>query len=809
MSLRRGEAASRRGLRRVSPSLVVLLALPVLLLLPVLQPGRMIFGRDLWDVFFFMHRLVADELRAGRLPTWDPHVLAGFALLAAVQAAVFYPPTWLGIVLPDAAFWNFVTWLHLALAGVFAEAWLRRGLGLDRRAALLGALVFSLAGFPYARIAAGHVTYVWAYPWGAAALWRTERFLAGPSLRRAVLLAPTVVIMALAGVPQLALATGLVVAARLVHFTVTGAGDLRGRVWTAVGAGTALAGGMLLGAPQLLPTLELTAQIQRVAAAQPGFVTTYSLPPENLLTLLAPRVFGDAAGARYWGRWFHWELCGYVGAATLVLALVGAAGQRQRRFWAGVALAALLVALGRYTPLFDAFATLVPGSTLFRAPARYLYVFTLALAALAAIGAQRLLAADAGARAAARRAGVAAVLLALLLAAGALALWILGGEGTWWRDLLAWANAARLAEGGYGIPVDQLRFRIDARATAAASLALAAAWLAVAAALLLAVARGALSGRAAVPLLALLIAADLATFDQRYVRGGETASLYWQPELTALVRRRLAGTHRLASIGPASIADAGRARLAGVDHVGGYDSMQLARYADLVNVLRERPLDTPVVMAAPGRPHPLMDMLGARVWLAPPDMPTPYGLSTIARRPERTVLESARALPRAWIVPRAIALPDAQRRLRFLGEGRWDPRNVVVLEEPPGEADAAPSLAPGTVEIASRAPGEYVLDADSPGGGYLVLAESWYPGWHATVDGTAVPVLRANHLVQAVRLPPGRHEVRFTYRSRLLPLGLALAAAALALPLAVALVRRLVAARGGAQGRDSRSNAAA
>ena len=54
----------------------------------------------------------------------------------------------------------------------------------------------------------------------------------------------------------------------------------------------------------------------------------------------------------------------------------------------------------------------------------------------------------------------------------------------------------------------------------------------------------------------------------------------------------------------------------------------------------------------------------------------------------------------------------------------------------------------------------------SPRAAVLVLKEAWYPGWSARIDGAPAPCLPANVWARAVRVPAGRHEVRFVYRQR-------------------------------------------
>jgi uncharacterized membrane protein YfhO len=68
----------------------------------------------------------------------------------------------------------------------------------------------------------------------------------------------------------------------------------------------------------------------------------------------------------------------------------------------------------------------------------------------------------------------------------------------------------------------------------------------------------------------------------------------------------------------------------------------------------------------------------------------------------------------------------------------------------------------------------------------LVLADLWLPGWSATVDGAPAPLLVADHMLRAVALQAGEHEVRFVYRDPALRRGLALTICGVVLLLALA-----------------------
>ena len=98
-----------------------------------------------------------------------------------------------------------------------------------------------------------------------------------------------------------------------------------------------------------------------------------------------------------------------------------------------------------------------------------------------------------------------------------------------------------------------------------------------------------------------------------------------------------------------------------------------------------------------------------------------------------------------------------------------------------------PEPAPVTATVASWAPGEMrvTLSGSAPTPTYLVIGENWYPDWHATVDGKAAAVHRADYTLLSVVLPPGAREVRLWFKSSSYPLGKVVMVVALLITLAL------------------------
>jgi hypothetical protein len=119
-------------------------------------------------------------------------------------------------------------------------------------------------------------------------------------------------------------------------------------------------------------------------------------------------------------------------------------------------------------------------------------------------------------------------------------------------------------------------------------------------------------------------------------------------------------------------------------------------------------------------------------------------------------------LPVVYVVRGERVGGDPEAALRAVLDPSFDPRREVVLTE--ASAAAFPVLGPDTARVVSRRADALEVEAQLCAPGVLVVLEAFEAGWRATVDGAPAPVLRANGLFRAVRLPGGRHRVRFVYR---------------------------------------------
>ena len=164
--------------------------------------------------------------------------------------------------------------------------------------------------------------------------------------------------------------------------------------------------------------------------------------------------------------------------------------------------------------------------------------------------------------------------------------------------------------------------------------------------------------------------------------------------------------------------------------------------------------------------------------------------------------------PRAFLVGQAVHYNQRWQALDRLTTGLDTQRSMTVEDAVPAEAaplvingplDPRQALPPapdsaslGRVTLVADEAQRVTLRAETTAPAFLVLSDTYYPGWGALVDGSPTPILLANYTFRAVYLPPGAHTVTFAFEPTSVRLGrlISLATLALTLVAVVALYRR-------------------
>lgn len=590
----------------------------------------------------------------------------------------------------------------------------------------------------------------------------------------------------------------------------------------------ALALGVVLGlglaAVQILPTAELVGVSARSSGTM-GDPYRYSVEPIRLIELVWPNVTGAVLPENHsWlvaiqgrgggGQQQFWTPSLYHGGWTIVLAMVGASvigGHPARRWLTLLAVLALAASLGQRGRVYPAMAAALPGFSAFRYPAKLMVLAALALSALAGFGWDRL---TAGAT---RRGIVAACVLVSL----SLAAWSgINMRRGWIIAALAEAPQADSLAG----PLDAAAAIADAESALihGALLGAAAAGL-----VLTAARRPRLAGALACLVMTLDLAAANAglvwTVPQavldappevaRQIREAEgddpspgpfrvfRLPSAWYPdrflatrspdrlrELVAWERDSLLPSHSLTT-GLASTFSPGVIDL--TEYLAFFRPMNVRADAEMAEALGIRPGKRVVLTPRRG-----VDLWGSRYLVLPSrDDPSDPQRSAaafvrdvepIAAGADWRLIRNETAFPRAWLVHEARIVPPvpsgdlpglSRAMLRLLlpegpsagAASPFDPRTAAVVETDDPELLAGylprvPPTAAERVAVVSAAPDRIELTATAERPGLLVLADTFYPGWVAEVDGQPAAILRANRLMRGVTLREGPHRVVFRYR---------------------------------------------
>ncbi|HEX6790474.1 MAG TPA: hypothetical protein VF247_04110 [Candidatus Krumholzibacteria bacterium] len=514
-----------------------------------------------------------------------------------------------------------------------------------------------------------------------------------------------------------------------------------------------------------------------------SYATMWSLHPKEMLTFLVPHSFGFGKEL-YLGHMPFTDYPNYLGVIVLGFALVAVIAVRGRwvAFLAITWVIATLVSFGNFFPvLYDPLFKLMPFFDKFRVPVMILIVQQLATIALFGTGLGAVMSSD--------RARIKKIALRVLIAANVLFLLALFTQGYWkggWADTMAphvratqdpsqQRAVAQMA--GEFLARDILQLAVIALHGAIAVFAFArrprfAAWALAGVILVLGcidyyrVDHKILHPETFLKHDGYRILRDR-TETERFKASDEMIDfLHAQPgEFRVLPvdgpQRDAAepGENAPISFQVQGFFSSNRFMVFDIASAGGYHPAKLQDYEEFIGALR--------FSLEHGRLD-LASMMNVRYIVSGVRLGDHPALKAVwvgrdFDSEPRAIYENAQAFPRAWIAGE-YRVETSDEALVKMANGEVDLRRVAMLDKKPSiEPAAGDSAASVTVVKADAQHQLYQVALDRPG--LLVVSEVYYPDWKATVDGAPAEVLRANHVLRAVALPAGRHEISFHYDS--------------------------------------------
>lgn len=371
--------------KRLIP-LILIIILTLLFFHQMMLTDKILARGDTYNYFYPYWDLRNAAFRAAELPLWTNSIFMGAPLLANPQLGAYYPPNWLTAPFRAPMAIKISILLHTILAGAGMLFLYRQVISAQWIPGLVAAAIFTFGGYLGAHVE--QINQFQGLAWMPILFALYHRSLTAESPRRdGLLLALTWALQIFSGHTQTVFITGVGLGCYgLVIGLAPGQASARqqriGRGLMILGSCALVAA--LLALPQILPSLEIVGMSNRSGGLDVQ-ATAFSLPPNLIGRAILPSYDGQLFG----------EYVAYLGILGLGLALWGMVAQLavppRGGKWAWIILAAvgLGLAFGRFNPIYLVLAEL-PGFNLFRVPARWLSLFTLAMALLAGLGVQAL-----------------------------------------------------------------------------------------------------------------------------------------------------------------------------------------------------------------------------------------------------------------------------------------------------------------------------------------------------------------------------------------------------------------------------------
>ena len=706
--------------------------------------GREIFAyKDLSRYFYPLRSLMVEQVRAGHFPLWNPYIFCGMPLLATMQIGFFYPLTIIYYLLPFDLAFNYYIILHYFLAASFTYM-LMRHYQVSRPAAFMSGMVFAFSG--YLLSISNMNTTLSSVVWLPLVILWWDKMInvgeglvpsrigrpQGPPLHNFLIFILFLSLMLLGGEPTIIYVTVWLL---MFYTLVFSRQKLKDLGWL----GVAVVVVLLLCAAQLLPFFELVQHSDRSGMAGFAFAAMRSLPFREVINFVFPFFFGNMNQPGSYTEGLlgavmqDWLISSYLGLFPLFFAAVGFFRTDKRSwFWGGAAVTSLILAFGKYTPLYALLYNYIPGVSLIRYPVKYVFLTTFSLSILCGLGFEECLKRCREARLAPMVFWLGVVFIIL----GGLSLYARPHQyqiylfiKSHYKELLSFHQQTLAALIKFnvqslcnltcfvfaGLIIFYLAYRnlftpafLAIFFTALIFLDLTAVNLSI--------------NRASDPMVYHKITPNMEILlkDQALFR------VFSTPELDDTNRFVYGENFNQALLENQDQFAANRLLTQHLFDCGGYESILLKAHRIMRSSMFEKPLKSY---------RNLVDMMNAKYVAAERPLREP-GLKLIAQRDYGYKKFYLYQNLKAW--PRAVLFPK------------------------------------GKVAVEKYAPWQMDLSTSQAKAGELFVSETYYPGWRATLDGREIKIEPSHKIFRQVKVPAGEHKVKFIYDPWSFKLGLAI-----------------------------------
>ncbi len=759
MDAPREKLSNGRFLPDVGVAIILLLIAAIPLMRVMAVPGQLVYHGDI-DIIALSEVPIREAYAHLEWPLWNPYASAGTSAIGDAQAHALYPPSILLGLLPFSTGYNLGALIHIWLAGLGLYAYLASN-QVRRSAALLAGIAFMLSGAVVPRILAGHLSFVYAAAWPGWILWTYKKLLQTPSLRYFLLSVCFTCLSLAVNYPPLVIITLLPVAGYVLYeglrqLRIPGFPQGASQILTVVASAACAIG---LTAPQWLSTVEWFGQTARSTGLTLAEATGTAFSWPHLPTLVAPLIWYSVPSQTPLGFGHFWEVSPFVGVIPLTLSLLAWIVSRNNRrsliaYFSIIALLGIVLAW-QGSPIYWLVYQVIP---YFREAGRYLFLWTFAISVLAGLGLDEILE-----RLENEETGLArsvniqrAATLASTTAAGVTSLALLG-----W--VLFGSRVFRLLQThGLFTYVDSQTFVRGQQHNLVVLVITTFMMLG----LTLSITHGWLSPKRWGWFVVGAATIEMLIFATSLITPFAETNLY-DPS-NPLAQLNLS---------------ASEVRLQGGRTSPNYGVPTVFYRWDGGNL---RSLEAIQKLGLDGGRG--SQLLSAGYYVANEADPD-HASHLVKQAGEWVLYEYDDNWPRIYGAPHVRAVASDEEALTAVAEPGFNPWQAVIItsEDPVQELDTARKTPlQFDAEFTRYENNRFTATVETNQPVMAVFSETYYPGWHAWVDGREVPVWKANYAFRGVIVPAGRHEVRMEYHPRSFQIGLTISIVTLGITLVLA-----------------------